>query len=386
MKEYKLPAELFCLDKNGEVFYDRQTEQEIKNKVECFFEERGVNSKVCKIVFGPTVVTIGITIDGKFLPYQYYDLAKVFAKEFCLNGVRISYDYSDNLLYMEIQNAKRASVDLGKILSEEELNEDTSDNNQLKVALGKDYLNRTAFCDLLHTPTVFIGGIAGTGKSVLLNAMLLSLLYKTSPSDLKLLLLSPNATSFSEYEGLPHMIGEKPVIGVETCLLTLKQVYDAIDYRYALFLKNSVRNVKEYDLLQKDEKDKMYKIVVAIDDFSDLTRAKKLQTETTLLSILPKARAAGIYFIIAASNVLSAAQSNVLLTSFSGKALFNVVSAEESELVLGEDGAKNLFGHGDYLFCNGVEYRRPIRIQEPYVSIEKVAEVVKYIKKNYPKT
>ncbi len=386
MKEYKLPVELFCLDKDSEVFYDRETELDIKNKVECFFEERGINSKVCKIVFGPTVVTIGITIDDKFLLYQYYDLAKVFAKEFCLNSIRISYDCSDNILYMEIQNAKRTSVDLGKILSEGKLNEDSSDENQLKVALGKDYLNRTAFCDLLRTPTVFIGGAAGTGKSVLLNAMLLSLLYKTSPSDLKLFLLSPNATSFSEYAGLSHMIAEKPIIGVNECLFTLKQVYAAINCRYELFSKNSVYNFKEYNLLKKDEKEKMYKIVVAIDDFSDLTRDKKLQTESVLLSILPKARAAGVYFIIAASNVLSTAKSTSLLKSFSGKALFNVISAEESELVLGEDSAQDLFGHGDYLFCNDVEYTRPIRIQAPYVSIEKVTEVVKYIKKNYTKT
>lgn len=386
MKEYRLPLELFYINKDSDVFYDKEVELDIKNKVECFFEYRGVESKVCKMVFGPTLVTIGLTIDKKVLPYQYYNLAKAFDEDFCLRGTRLDFDRSENIVYMEIQSAKRTLVDLGKILSEEELEAESSDNNQLKVALGKDYLNRTTFCDLLQTPNVFIGGAVGTGKSVLLNSMLLSLLYKSSPDDLKLLLLSPLSISLSKYSGLPHMITEEPVTDIDDCIFTLKQVREEINRRYELFSKNSVRNVEQYNLLKKNDDEKLYKLVVVIDDLAELLRGKKSQTESVLLSIFPKARAAGIYFIVSTANVLLAASLSVLLKSFSGRVLFRVSSEKESNVILEEGGAENLFGRGDYLYKDDFKYPYALRIQAPCVSMDGVAKIVEYIKENYPKT
>ena len=364
--------------------------------IEKKLKDFGVDVRVVAAAPGPVITRYEIEPATGVKGSQVVNLAKDLARSLSLVSIRVIETIpGKNFMALELPNAKRQSIKLSEILGSQVYNEAKS---LLTMGLGKDIIGNPVVADLAKMPHVLVAGTTGSGKSVGINAMILSLLYKAEARDVRLLMIDPKMLEMSVYEGIPHLLA--PVVtdmrqaahGLNWCVAEMEK-------RYKLMSKMGVRNLAGYNVkideatareefiynpfsLTPDDPEPLKRlphIVVVIDELADLMMVVGKKIEELIARLAQKARAAGIHLILATQRPSVDVITGLIKANIPTRIAFQVSSKIDSRTILDQMGAEALLGMGDMLYMpSGTGF--PIRVHGAFVSDEEVHRVVSYLK------
>ncbi len=280
---------------------------------------------------------------------------------------------------IEIPNKNVSTVFIREVLSSPSF---TDGKSSLTSALGKDIAGNLITFDVAKMPHLLVAGTTGSGKSVCINTILLSILYKASPEDVKLILIDPKAVEMDIYNGIPHLL--VPVVTQpKKAAGTLQWACTEMDRRYDLMKNTQVRNLDAYNTYCESHPDfqPMPRIVVVIDELADLMMVSSKEVEDCICRLCAKARAAGIHLIVATQRPSADVVTGLIKANIPSKIAFTVDNSINSRIILDENGAEKLLGRGDMLY-KPVGANKPLRVQGCFVSDGEVEKVVNYVKTN----
>ena len=368
--------------------------------IEKKLKDFGVEVHVVEASPGPVITRYEIEPATGVKGSQIVNLAKDLARSLSLVSIRVVETIpGKNFMALELPNARRQTIQLSEILGSQIYNEGKS---LLTMGLGKDIIGNPIVADLAKMPHVLVAGTTGSGKSVGINAMILSLLYKAEARDVKLLMIDPKMLEMSVYEGIPHLLA--PVVtdmrqaanGLNWCVFEMER-------RYKLMSKLGVRNLAGYNQkidqakerselipnpfsLTPDEPeplDRLPFIVVVIDELADLMMVVGKKIEELIARLAQKARAAGIHLILATQRPSVDVITGLIKANIPTRIAFQVSSKIDSRTILDQMGAESLLGMGDMLYLPSGS-GMPIRVHGAFVSDEEVHRVVNYLKSQGP--
>ncbi len=371
-KKFQLPS-IDLLEKNN----SKLSPQEMnKNRpdgkfMEGILQDFGINGQIQKINNGPVVSLYEFEPAAGVKVSKIINLSDDLARNTSSTSARVAVIPGKNTVGIEIPNENREGVFLREIISNERFK---SRDLKLPIALGKSISGIPIIGDLTSMPHLLIAGTTGSGKSVCVNTIITSLLYKLSPELCKLILIDPKMLELSAYEGIPHLLS--PVItDAKKATSALGWTVKEMNNRYKLMSKVGVRNIDGYN---EKHKLKMPYIVVVVDEMSDLMLVAGKEIENYIQKLSQMARAAGIHIIMATQRPSVDVITGTIKANFPTRVSFQVSSKIDSRTILGEQGAEQLLGKGDMLFMSSAN--RIIRIHGPYVSekeIEKISSVLR---------
>ncbi len=356
----------------------------------------GVDAKVVAAYPGPVVTRYEIEPATGVKGSQIVGLARDLARSLSLTSIRVVETIpGKNFMALELPNPKRQIVRLTEILGSKVYNDSSS---SLTIALGKDIAGKPVVADLAKMPHLLVAGTTGSGKSVGINATILSLLYKSDPDDVRLILIDPKMLEMSVYEGIPHLLA--PVVtDMRQAGHALNWAVNEMERRYKLMSKLGVRNLAGYNTkiaeAQKREEhipnpfsltpdspeplEKLPTIVIIIDELADLMMVGGKKVEELIARIAQKARAAGLHLILATQRPSVDVITGLIKANIPTRIAFQVSSKIDSRTILDQMGAEALLGMGDMLYMppgTGL----PVRVHGAFVSDEEVHRVVKHLK------
>ncbi len=391
-------------DKNNLNKELNKTNSELANKLEQTLLEYGVEGKVIGFRSGPIVTLFEFIPNAGIKSSKVIGLSDDIARAMSSLSARISSQPGKTSLGIEIPNKKREGVLFGDLIEDERY---YTDEDSLTLALGKDISGEKVFTDLEKMPHLLIAGTTGSGKSVGINTMILSLLYKFKPNDCKLILIDPKMLELSIYEDIPHLL--TPVVtDPKKAVFALKWVVREMENRYKLMSSLNVKNIGSYNnkvlrtissgrklyrevqtgidpdtkipIIEKKEikLEKMPLIVVVIDEMADLMMVAGKEVEALVQRLAQMARASGIHLIMATQRPSVDVITGTIKANFPSRISYKVASKFDSRTILNEMGAEQLLGSGDMLFLeNGSNIQR---LHGGYVSETEVEKVVTFIK------
>ncbi len=326
----------------------------------------GVNGKIKKVSHGPVVTLNEFEPAAGVKVSKIINLSDDIARNTSSESARISTIPGSNTIGIELPNNSRENVYLSEILN----NSDFKKRDiKLPIALGKSISGNSIVGDLSSMPHLLIAGTTGSGKSVCINTIILSLLYRHTPDKCKFILIDPKMLELSTYEGIPHLLC--PVITeAKKAASVLGWVVKEMESRYRLMTKEGVRNIDGYNTKHKLP---MPYIVVVVDEMSDLMLVAGKEIENYIQKLSQMARAAGIHIIMATQRPSVDVITGTIKANFPTRISFQVTSKIDSRTILGEQGAEQLLGKGDMLYMSSAN--RIVRIHAPFVSdgeIEKI--------------
>jgi len=326
----------------------------------------GVNGKIKKVSHGPVVTLNEFEPAAGIKVSKIINLSDDIARNTSSESARIATIPGSNTVGIELPNPSRENVYLSEILNNSNFKKKEI---KLPIALGKNISGEPIVGDLSAMPHLLIAGTTGSGKSVCINTIILSLLYKHSPDKCKFILIDPKMLELSTYEGIPHLLC--PVITeAKKAASVLGWVVKEMESRYRLMTKEGVRNIDGYNSKHKLP---MPYIVVVVDEMSDLMLVAGKEIENYIQKLSQMARAAGIHIIMATQRPSVDVITGTIKANFPTRISFQVTSKIDSRTILGEQGAEQLLGKGDMLYMSSAN--RIVRIHAPYVSdieIEKI--------------
>ncbi|MEI6876958.1 MAG: DNA translocase FtsK, partial [Spirochaetota bacterium] len=279
---------------------------------------------------------------------------------------------------IEVPNERRSIVSLREIVESESF---VTSRSEIPVALGKDIAGEVQFIDLVQTPHLLIAGATGSGKSVCVNAIILSIIFRRSPEDVRLLLIDPKIVELKLYNGIPHLL--TPVITEP------KRAFQALQYcicemerRYAMLDRVGVRDIRSYNRKIKEKglaQEKLPYIVVIVDEFADLMATTGKELESTLARLAAMSRAIGIHLVLATQRPSIDVITGLIKANIPSRIAFQVSDKFNSRIIIDMVGAEKLLGRGDMLFASAWD-PFPIRMQGAYVSEEEVEKAVEFVK------
>ena len=351
--------------------------------LEAALETFNINAKVTRIVVGPSVtryeleMPVGVPVK-KILAHQD-DIALNLAS----NGdIRIEAPIPGrSVVGIEVPNDKITTIGIKEILSSKEFQEAKS---PLSFALGKEISGAIRICNLEKMPHLLVAGATGSGKSVCLNSIIISMLYKASPEDLKLILIDPKRVEFSMYNGLPHLMLPNVITETDKAVNSLTWAINEMERRFGLFQEAKARNLGEYNSTQQvlsGQAEKLPLIVIIIDELADLMMLAKKDIEEKIMRLAQKARAAGIHLILATQRPSVNVITGTIKANFPSRIAFAVTSFVDSKTILDSAGAEKLLGKGDMLYAPS-DQAEPTRIQGCYIDGKEVENVVEFVKAN----
>ncbi len=356
-----------------------QKAQNIEERLSSF----NINAKVKNVTCGPQVtryeleMPLGVSVN-KVVTYQN-DIAASVASN---HGVRIEAPIpGKNAVGVEVPNDKIATVSLKEVLDSPEF---FTSKSLTTFALGKAIDGSLKVCDLSSMPHVVVAGSTGSGKSVCLNSLIVSILFRAGPEDVKFILIDPKMVEFSLFNGLPHLILPKAITDVDKAVNALKWVAEEMDRRYLQLSVNQVKKIEEYNELPEiveGKKAKMPYIVVVVDEVADLMSQNKKEVENYVARIAAKARAAGIHLVLATQRPSVDVITGTIKNNLPSRIAFAVTSQVDSRTILDRVGAENLLGRGDLLYINST-MSEPMRYQGCFVSNKEVKAVCDFIREN----
>ncbi len=280
-----------------------------------------------------------------------------------------------SLVGVEIPNKKRAVVGLREVFDTEEFKKSP---HSLLVALGKDVRGMPAFADLAEMPHLLVGGTTGSGKTISLNATILSLLYRNSPEEMKLVLIDPKRVEFPVYSVLPHLLC--PVIyDAQQTMVALKWLTGEMERRFVVLSQGNSRDIGSYNAkMEKKGEEKLPYVVLIIDELADLMSVKGKEIESYIVRLAQMSRATGIHLILATQRPSVEVITGLIKANITTRIALKVGSLVDSRTILDASGAEKLLGKGDMLFLTK-EHSKPRRIQSPYVSEQEIKKVVSFI-------
>lgn len=370
-------------------FASKEELEENKNRIIKVLDEFGVQIRSIRATVGPTITLYEITPAVGIRIAKIKNLEDDIALRLSAIGIRIIAPMpGKGTIGIEVPNKTPNIVSMFSILNSKKFQETTM---ELPIALGKTISNEVFMVDLAKIPHLLVAGATGQGKSVGLNAIITSLLYKKHPNELKIVLIDPKKVEFSIYAPIAqHFMaaveenGEEPIItDVQKVVKTLKGLCVLMDERYDLLKAARVRNIKEYNekylshrLNPEEGHEYMPYIVVIIDEFGDLMLTAGKEIEHPITRIAQLARAVGIHMIIATQRPTTTIITGNIKANFPGRIAFRVGGMMDSRIILDRPGAQQLVGRGDMLYLNGGE---PVRVQCAFVDTPEVDRISRFV-------
>ncbi|NPA39492.1 MAG: DNA translocase FtsK [Thermodesulfobacteria bacterium] len=381
IEEFKkqLPPPLELLDDPPAVSY-KVKEEELKERALLLvskLKEFGIDGEVVSISPGPVVTTFEFRPAPGIKISKIQNLVDDLALGLSAKSVRIIAPIpGKNVIGIEISNPKREWVYLKEILQSKEFKESKS---PLTIALGKDINGFPVVTDLAKMPHLLIAGSTGSGKSIFLHCVILSLIYKNTPELVRFLMIDPKRIELSIYDGIPYLL-HPVVLEPKTATKALHWLVQEMERRYGIFEEVGARNLESYNA-QFEEK--MPYIVMIIDELADLMVVSSKEVETLLTRLAQMARAAGIHLLVATQRPSVDVITGLIKVNFPARISFQLTSKADSRTILDTQGAERLLGAGDMLFMppGGSNLER---YHGPYVSEAEVKRIVEYLKQVAP--
>lgn len=362
---------------------DAGVEDELKKNAELLvgtLESFGVRTRVLDICRGPSVTRYELQPLAGVKISRITGLADDIALNLAAAGVRIEAPIPGKpAVGVEVPNRKSSPVGIRSIFESPVY---TKSPSPLTLALGKDIAGNSQVADLCKMPHLLIAGSTGSGKSVCVNSVIISFLYKSSPEDVRLILIDPKVVELAEYNGIPHLL--MPVVTEpRKAAGALGSAVAEMERRYHLFAENNVRDIKSYNRLASESEDmeKLPYIAIIIDELADLMMVAGKEVEDYICRIAQKARAAGMHLIVATQRPSVDVITGLIKANIPSRIAFAVSSQVDSRTILDTGGAEKLLGMGDMLFMP-VGASKPVRIQGTYVKDEEITAVLDFIKKD----
>ena len=374
INKFKLPP-LNYLNQNLDLKNKKRVDSSELNKNSKFLEkvllDFGVQGNITRVSCGPVVTLHEFEPASGVKVSKIVNLADDIARHTSSISARVATIPGKNTIGIEIPNEKREKVFLNEIIGDEKFNKK---DIKLPIALGKSISGVPLIWDLSDMPHLLIAGTTGSGKSVCINTIILSLLYKYSPEKCNLILIDPKMLELSTYEGIPHLLC--PVITeAKKAAAALGWAVKEMESRYKLMTHVGVKNIDSYN--SKHKKHMPY-IVVIVDEMSDLMLIAGKEIESYVQRLSAMARAAGIHIIMATQRPSVDVITGTIKANFPTKISFQVSSKIDSRTILGEQGAEQLLGKGDMLFMSSAN--RIARIHGPYVSETEIEKVNSFLR------
>jgi len=353
---------------------ERENSSEIKineSTLEKILMDFGVEGKINKISNGPVVTLNEFEPAPGVKVSKIINLSEDIARNTSSESARIATIPGSSSVGIELPKSFRENVYLSEIISSKDF---SKKNNKLPIALGKSISGLPIIGDLSSMPHLLIAGTTGSGKSVCINTIILSLLYKHTPEKCKFILIDPKMLELSTYEGIPHLLC--PVITeAKRAASVLGWVVKEMESRYKLMTRLGVKNIDGYN---EKHKVSMPYIVVIVDEMSDLMLVAGKEIENYIQKLSQMARAAGIHIIMATQRPSVDVITGTIKANFPTRISFQVTSKIDSRTILGEQGAEQLLGKGDMLFMSSAN--RIVRIHAPYVSESEIEKINNFIR------
>lgn len=370
----KLPS-LDLLEAPEEQEQDENWIAEKKEELNNAFYYFNVPAEVVNVVEGPSVTRFELSVERGVKVSRITALQDDIKMALAAKDIRIEAPIpGTSLVGIEVPNPHTTKVNISSILSHPAFKNAES---KLTVAMGNRINNEPLLMDIAKTPHALIAGATGSGKSVSINSILISLLYRNHPEELRLLLIDPKMVELAPYNGLPHLVA--PVItDVKAATQSLKWAVDEMERRFKLFAHHHVRNISAFNnKVNYDQR--IPKIVIVIDELADLMMMAPQDVEQSIARLAQKARACGIHMLVATQRPSVNVITGLIKANIPTRIAFMVSSSVDSRTILDSGGAERLLGYGDMLYL-GSGMNKPIRVQGTFVSDEEIDQVVEFIR------
>ena len=339
----------------------------------------GVRTTLVDIARGPSVTRYELAPAAGVKLSKITGLADDIALNLAASGVRIAPIPGKTAVGIEVPNKDRDAVNLREVIESPEYKKGAQ-KSKLSVALGKDISGKICTMDIAKMPHLLIAGTTGSGKSVCVNAMILSILYNATPEEVKLVMIDPKKVEFSKYNGIPHLlvpVVTEPAKAAGSLQWAVREMLN----RYQKFSDTGVRDIKGYNQMAAGDPDMevMPQIVIFIDELADLMMATPKEVEDSICRLAQMARAAGMHMVIATQRPSVDVITGLIKANIPSRLSLYVASAVDSRTILDMTGAEKLLGNGDLLF-NPVGVSKPTRIQGCFSSDKEIENVVTFIK------
>ena len=370
----KITIPLDLLDKRASKANSGDIERNLE-VIERTFAQFGIPIELGETTVGPTVTQY------TFRPSQGIKLSRIMALQndlayaLAAHPIRIEAPIpGKSLVGIEVPNQTVATVSLRELMESKPFENRRS---PLSVPLGKDVMGTSWVIPIDKMPHILVAGATGSGKSVCLNTMIISLLYENGPDELRLILVDPKRVELNVYEGIPHLL-VPPIMKVDDTVNALKWTVREMERRLDVLSKFGARDITSYNSRAEE---KMPRIVIVIDELADLMSASGREVEGSIVRIAQMARATGIHLVIATQRPSVDVITGLIKANIPARVAFSVASQTDSRTILDGSGAEKLLGRGDMLFLSP-ELSKPKRLQGPFVSDEEIARVVEFLKKD----
>ncbi|MBU4047637.1 DNA translocase FtsK, partial [bacterium] len=381
---YQVPSLSLLSDSYAEEKTDTKLniEENVKT-LERTFTNFGINAKVVGVIQGPTVTRYEIHPAPGVKISKITNLSNDIALSFAVASVRIEAPIpGKNAVGIEVPNRKRINVYLKEILQSSEFQ---NGKYKLPIALGIDIGGKPIIADLTELPHLLIAGATGSGKSVCINNIILSILYKLSPETVKFLMIDPKRVELNIYNGIPHLL--IPIVtDTSQAIKVLNWTISEMEKRFKIFAEAGVRNLDGYNEYVRNinnDTEPLPYIIIVIDELADLMLTSPVKAEESLCRLAQMTRATGIHLIIATQRPSVDIITGSIKVNFPSRIAFAVFTQVDSRTILDVNGAEKLLGNGDMLF-SPVGASKPIRAQGAFVVEKEIRNVVSYLMKYSP--
>jgi S-DNA-T family DNA segregation ATPase FtsK/SpoIIIE len=332
-----------------------------------------VDGKITQVQAGPIVTMYEFEPAPGVKINRVVSLSDDLALALKAQGVRVSPISGKSAIGIEVPNRLRETVSLREIVSADSF---MKNHSRLTLALGKDIFGNPVVSDLAKMPHLLVAGATGSGKSVSINSMVMSILYKASPKEVKMLMIDPKLLELSAYEGIPHLISPVITNPKEAAEALRKMVFE-MENRYRLLAQKSTKNIENYNKVVSEEEQLPY-IVIFIDELADLMFASANEVEDAIARLAQMARASGIHLVLATQRPSVDVITGVIKANFPARISFQVTTRIDSRTILDAQGAEQLLGKGDMLFMlPGIKI---IRIHGALITEDEIKAVTDFIR------
>ncbi|MDP2820594.1 MAG: DNA translocase FtsK 4TM domain-containing protein [bacterium] len=345
-------------------------------------ENFGIPVEMAEVFVGPTVTQYTLKPAEGVRLSKITALSNDLSLSLAAHPIRVEAPIpGKSLVGIEVPNTKRAAVMIRSLIEAPEFQES---NSLLKISLGKDVAGDLLFADMEKMPHLLVAGATGSGKTIFLNTLINSLLYKNSPETLRLILIDPKRVEFSFYEGIPHLL--TPVIhDASRAINALNWLVKEMEKRFAILSEESARNINGYNAIMIKKKEPLMPfIVLVVDELADLMSTRGRDLEAVIVRLAQMSRAVGIHLVLATQRPSVEVLTGLIKANITSRVAFQVASQVDSRTILDIAGADKLLGRGDMLFIS-TNFTKPKRIQGALISEKEAKDVIKFIKDEYQK-
>ncbi|WP_438350197.1 DNA translocase FtsK 4TM domain-containing protein [Paenibacillus sp. FA6] len=374
-KPYVLPPFRLLAKPSPGKASDQNDYMQTARKLEATLESFGVRAKVLEVVRGPAVTRYEIQPDIGVKVSRIVALTDDIALALAAKDIRMEAPIpGKSAIGIEVPNNEVSIVTMREVMETTVFQEAES---KLTIAFGRDISGQTIVGNLAKMPHLLVAGATGSGKSVCINGIITSILYKAKPDEVKFLMIDPKMVELNMYNGIPHLLA--PVVtDPKRASLALKKIVVEMEKRYELFSKSGTRNIEGYNKLMKDNLPAVLPyIVVIVDELADLMMVAANDVEEAIMRLAQMARAAGIHLIIATQRPSVDVITGVIKANIPSRIAFGVSSNVDSRTILDMAGAEKLLGRGDMLFMP-MGSSKPVRVQGAYLTDQEVENIVDY--------